>query len=126
MKVIIEIPKEYETEYDTDHFAETLMRIEGDVKAYRYDKGGFGLSGFYEDETLSMMRNAWGNAKQVIEKDMDAIPIEWIEKWLDKTTGTRDGGDISQLPEQLKFAIGMINLMEMEWEKENEESSNSD
>lgn len=48
-----------------------------------------------------------------------AIPIEWIEKWLDKTTGTKDGDDISQLPEQLKFAIGMINLMEMEWEKEN-------
>lgn len=48
-----------------------------------------------------------------------AIPIEWIEKWLDKTTGTRDGEDISQLPEQLKFAIEMINLMEMEWEKEN-------
>lgn len=50
----------------------------------------------------------------------NAIPVEWIEKWLDKTTGTRDGDDISQLPEQLKFAIGMINLMEMEWEKENE------
>lgn len=49
-----------------------------------------------------------------------AIPIEWIEKWLDKTTGTRDGEDISQLPEQLKIAIQMINLMEMEWGKENE------
>jgi len=46
-----------------------------------------------------------------------AIPIGWIEEWLDKTTGTRDGEDISQLPEQLKFAIQMINLMEMEWEK---------
>ena len=51
--------------------------------------------------------------------EVKAIPIEWIEKWLDKTTGTRDGEDISQLPEQLKFAIGMINLMEMEWKKEN-------
>lgn len=59
-------------------------------------------------------------------KDGGAIPIEWIEKWLDKTTGTRDGEDISQLPEQLKFAIEMINLMEMEWEKENEKSSISD
>lgn len=52
-----------------------------------------------------------------------AIPIEWIEEWLDKTTGTRDGEDISQLPEQLKFAIEMINLMEMDWEKENAEVS---
>lgn len=50
----------------------------------------------------------------------NAIPIEWIEKWLDKTTGTRDGEDISQLPEQVKFAIEMINLMEMDWEEENE------
>jgi len=50
----------------------------------------------------------------------DAIPIDFIEDWLDKTTGTRDGEDISQLPEQLKFAIQMINLMEMDWRKENE------
>jgi hypothetical protein len=53
-------------------------------------------------------------------KKNKAIPIEWIEKWLDKTTGTRNGEDISQLPEQLKFAIEMINLMEMDWEKEKE------
>lgn len=52
-------------------------------------------------------------------EEVEAIPIEWIEEWLDKTTGTRDGEDISQLPEQLKFAIEMINLMEMEWVKEN-------
>ena len=52
-------------------------------------------------------------------EEVEAIPIEWIEEWLDKITGTRDGEDISQLPEQLKFAIEMINLMEMEWVKEN-------
>lgn len=56
-------------------------------------------------------------------EEIKAIPIEWIEKWLDKTTGTRDGEDISQLPEQLKFAIEMINLMEMEWEKENADTN---
>ena len=57
-------------------------------------------------------------------QEKQLIPIEWIEKWLDKTTGTRDGEDISQLPEQLKYAIAMINLMEMEWEKENEGKTN--
>lgn len=55
-------------------------------------------------------------------EEIKAIPIEWIEEWLDKTTGTRDGDDISQLPEQLKFAIEMINLMEMDWVKENDKS----
>lgn len=59
--------------------------------------------------------------QHTFECEVKAIPIEWIEDWLDKTTGTRDGEDISQLPEQLKFAIEMINLMEMEWEKENEQ-----
>lgn len=67
-------------------------------------------------------RGIFGRIENSLNKlpTVEAIPIEWIEEWLDKTTGTRDGEDISQLPEQLKFAIQMINLMEMDWEKENE------
>lgn len=51
----------------------------------------------------------------------NAIQISWIEKWLDKITNTRDGEDIdiSQLSEQLQFAIEMINSMVMDWDIEN-------
>lgn len=70
----------------------------------------------YKGKNKSLQNVTW---IELTDYEVKAIPIEWIEKWLDKTTGTKDGDDISQLPEQLKFAIGMINLMEMEWEKEN-------
>lgn len=76
---------------------------------------------FTADDMQRMIWRTIRDCESAVEEQptVKAIPIERIEEWLDKTTGTRDGEDISQLPEQLKFAIEMINLMEMEWEKEN-------
>ena len=51
---------------------------------------------------------------------VNAIPIEWIEQWLDRVTGTRDGDDISKYHDLVKGGILFINMLERDWEKENE------
>lgn len=51
---------------------------------------------------------------------VDAIPIEWIERWLDRVTGTKDGDDISEYHDIVKGGILFINMLERDWEKENE------
>jgi len=48
-----------------------------------------------------------------------AIPIEWIEQWLDRVTGTKDGDDISKYHDIVKGGILFINMLERDWEKEN-------
>ena len=66
------------------------------------------------------------NAIVFIEKYLDnSIPIEWIEDWLDKTTNTKDGDDISMLEEGVKIGIAFINLMERQWEKEYEQKASN-
>lgn len=50
---------------------------------------------------------------------VDAIPIEWIEQWLDRVTGTKDGDDISKYHDLVKGGILFINMLERDWEKEN-------
>lgn len=48
-----------------------------------------------------------------------AIPIEWIEKWVDKKTGTKIGDEIGYLEEDKKLLIGFIYWLVRDWEKEN-------
>lgn len=52
-----------------------------------------------------------------------SIPVEWIDEWLDKTTNTKDGDDISMLEEGVKIGIAFIDLMVRQWEKENGEKT---
>lgn len=56
MKIVIDIPKEFETHFEIDRFAESLERIENDVK----NRGA--LSGRYDRETITMLRKAFENA----------------------------------------------------------------
>lgn len=51
---------------------------------------------------------------------IEAIPIWWIEQWLDRVTGARDGDDISKYHDLVKGGILFINMLERDWEKENE------
>lgn len=51
---------------------------------------------------------------------VEAIPIDWIERWLDRVTGTKDGDDISEYHDLVKGGILFINMLERDWEKENE------
>ena len=54
------------------------------------------------------------------EPVVKAIPIDWIERWLDRVTGTKDGDDISKYHDLVKGGILFINMLERDWERENE------
>ncbi len=57
MKIVIEIPKEFESHFEFDRFADSLARVASDIEAL-----GFKLSGRYERETITMIRLAFENA----------------------------------------------------------------
>lgn len=60
MKVIIEIPKEFEEHFNNDRFNDSLKRIHTDIQYY-----GNPLSGLYERELIEMLYNAMTNAKVI-------------------------------------------------------------
>lgn len=51
-----------------------------------------------------------------------AIPIDFIEKFIDKTTGTKKGDDITYLDDYLKGFIQLTYMMIYEYEKEAKEN----
>lgn len=51
-----------------------------------------------------------------------AIPIDFIEKFIDKTTGTKKGDDITYLDDYLKGFIQLTYMMIYEYEKEEKEN----
>jgi len=56
MKITIEIPPEYESEFEKDKFENTLQRMKADAHC---------LAGNYEKETINMLIEAFKNAKSV-------------------------------------------------------------
>lgn len=59
MKLVIDIPEEFEEHFNNDRFEDSLHRLEADVKP----KIGTGtLSGLYEAELVEMLRNAFRDA----------------------------------------------------------------
>lgn len=66
MKLAIEIPKEFEADFQKDRFADALLRIRTDIRTDT-GNGSFMLSGKYETETLDMLRAALAAAKVIGE-----------------------------------------------------------
>lgn len=66
MKLVIEIPKEFVSHYKADKFKDSLERISADIAQYRFDHR-VTLSGNYEEETLSMLIEAFSNSE--VKKD---------------------------------------------------------
>lgn len=56
MKIVIEIPKEFEEHFNSDRFEDSLARVASDIESF-----GFQLAGRYEQETITMLRNAIKN-----------------------------------------------------------------
>lgn len=61
MKLIIEIPKEFETHFNNDRFEDSLKRIKTFVDCP--DTGDY-ISGLYESELCEMLIEAFKNATQ--------------------------------------------------------------
>lgn len=62
MTVLIEIPKEFEDDFNTDKFKNNLERIRVDVET-SIELSQNIMSGIYELELIKMLRNAFINAK---------------------------------------------------------------
>lgn len=58
MKLLIEIPKEFEEHFNNDRFKDSLKRIRTDIQYH-----GNPLSGLYERELIEMLRNAMTKAE---------------------------------------------------------------
>ena len=71
LKLLINIPKEFECHLYTDKFEDSLQRIKTDVKDSIYHRHN--ISGNYEIETLDMLIEAFKNSKEVLYIDTDSI-----------------------------------------------------
>lgn len=73
MKLLIELPKEFEEHFAMDKFKDSFMRICGDIKevVLSHSKLGpsLGLSGKYEKELVDGLANAFENAVDLAELD---------------------------------------------------------
>lgn len=66
MKLLIEIPKEFEEHFNNDKFEDSLERIRVDIRV-NLENGIFQLSGCYEMELTEMLRDAMSKAEVVKE-----------------------------------------------------------
>lgn len=76
MKIVFDIPKEFESHFEFDRFADSLARVASDIDAL-----GFKMSGRYERETITMIRKAFENATPLPKghgRLIDADKIEWF------------------------------------------------
>ena len=58
MKLLIEIPKEFEEHFNNDRFKDSLERIRTDIQYH-----GNPISGLYEHELIEMLRDAMTKAE---------------------------------------------------------------
>lgn len=70
MKILIDIPKEFEIDYRTDRFADFFGRVEADMDV---------ICGNYERETADILRNAFAESRPY---DLDVV-MEQLESRTD-------------------------------------------
>ena len=113
MKLLIEIPTEFDDHFNLDRFKDSLKRLEFDANY---------LAGKYEKELAEMLIESFQNAQPVESEtvsgdqvNIDVIPVSWIDKhiaWLeglDNAFSTMTAID--------------IKVMVKRWKEENERIS---
>lgn len=71
MRIEIEIPKEFEGDYDADRFSDFFSRAMIDIETMQ------GMCGKYEIETAEMLRKAFAESK--VAYDVEAVVAELEE-----------------------------------------------
>ena len=64
MKILIEIPKEFECDYNKDKFKDCFTRIVYDIENFMFDKNIINLAGNYEKETCEMFIKAFQESEK--------------------------------------------------------------
>lgn len=64
MKIEIEIPKEFEVDYNADKFEDFFMRVSYDIEMEMNGYSNGGICGNYEKETAEMFVKAFKNSTE--------------------------------------------------------------
>lgn len=70
MKLVIDIPKEFERDWNNDQFQDCFGRVLADLKDTSF------ISGNYEKETLEMLQSAFRDAKEYDKEHDQSEEIE--------------------------------------------------
>ena len=84
MKLLLEIPTEFENDFNNDKFKECLGRVAVDLSYL----SGSTLSGRYERETIDMLEKAFDKAV-IIEEPEDVTP-EMVKDYIEKNINLND------------------------------------
>lgn len=113
MKLLIEIPTEFEGHFNLDRFKDSLKRLEFDANY---------LAGNYEKELAEMLIESFQNAlpvePEIVSGDQvntEAIPVSWIDKHIEWLEGLDNAFSTMT-------AID-IKVMVKRWKEENERIS---
>lgn len=91
MKVIIDIPQEFEDHFTEDRFKDSLERIEADIHDCINETAQNvpAISGNYELELIDMLVEAFQNADEVRERLLVAEDIDWpkFSEWYNQCKG---------------------------------------
>lgn len=94
MRIVIEIPKEFEEHFKSDRFEDSLQRVRFDIhKSIIGNKNV--LSGKYEIETLDMLTEAFLNGTPLPEHHGDLIDRKELKK--EVYTMTEWNGDVHRI-----------------------------
>ena len=63
MKIVIDIPTEFEDHFNSDRFEDSLTRVASDIESFGL------LAGRYEQETITMLKEAIKNGTPLLQGD---------------------------------------------------------
>lgn len=81
MRIVIDIPKEFESDFNTDRFSDCMNRTIADI-TYNLEHEDAGLSGNYEREIFEMLVKSFSNAIVLPENHGDLIDRKELYKSL--------------------------------------------
>lgn len=103
MKILIDIPKEFESEYNTDRFAEFFHRCLADMDT---------CCGNYEQETAEMMEKAFTESK-IYDQDKVVDQLESELRLADKEKERCARENPLQFDSAKGYAMGLSNAIEI-------------
>ena len=103
MKILIDIPKEFEVDYNTDRFAEFFHRCFADMGT---------CCGKYEQETAEMMEKAFTESK-IYDQDKVVDQLESELRLADKEKERCARENPLQFDSAKGYAMGLSNAIEI-------------
>lgn len=107
MRIEIEIPKEFECDYDADRFSDFFSRAIIDIETMQ------GMCGRYEVETALMLRTAFHTSKVAYDVEAKVAELEKEYDLADKEKARCMEENIFQYDEAKGYARGIDTAIEI-------------